>query len=150
VLARNAAELPNDQLSGRVVRDLAFVALAVLPVSIGVGILKYHLYDIDRIISRTLAYALVTGLLVGAYAGLVLLATQVFRFHSTAQGRGGPGLGPRRPGQRRPAGPRTSPHIGVGQSTLTGPAQHETLLVTRRLGSGAVDILSGRVYPGPF
>jgi hypothetical protein len=45
--------------------------------------LKYHLYDIDRIISRTLAYALVTGLLVGVYAGLVLLAMQVFGFLST-------------------------------------------------------------------
>jgi hypothetical protein len=74
---------PNNQLSGRVARDLAFVAIAALPVSMGVGILKYHLYDIDRIISRTLAYALVTGLLVGVYAGLVLLATQVFRFHGT-------------------------------------------------------------------
>jgi hypothetical protein len=51
---------------------------AALPVSIGVGILKYRLYDIDR----TLAYALVTGLLVGVYAGLVLLATQVLRFSS--------------------------------------------------------------------
>ncbi len=43
----------------------------------------YRLYDIDRIISRTLAYAVVTGLLVGLYAGLVLLATEVLRFHST-------------------------------------------------------------------
>ncbi len=41
------------------------------------------LYDIDRIISRTLAYAIVTGLLVGLYAGLVLLATQVLRLHNT-------------------------------------------------------------------
>jgi hypothetical protein len=56
---------------------------AALPVSIGVGILKYRLYDIDRIISRTLAYGLVTGLLVGVYAGLVLLATQVLGFAST-------------------------------------------------------------------
>jgi hypothetical protein len=47
-----------------------------------VGILKYRLWDIDRVISRTLAYALLTGLLVGVYAGLVLLATQVFRFSS--------------------------------------------------------------------
>jgi hypothetical protein len=58
------------------------VATAALPVSIGVGILKYRLYEIDRIISRTLAYAIVTGLLVGAYAGLVLLATQVLRVHT--------------------------------------------------------------------
>ena len=76
-LALIALGPPNDQLSGRVVRDVAFLALAVLPVTIGVGILKYHLYDIDRIISRTLAYAVVTGLLVGVYAGVVLLATQV-------------------------------------------------------------------------
>ena len=33
-------------------------------------------FDIDRVISRTLGYAIVTGLLVGVYAGLVLLATQ--------------------------------------------------------------------------
>jgi hypothetical protein len=59
------------------------VGLAALPVGIGVGILKYRLYDIDRIISRTLAYAIVTGLLVGVYAGLVLLTTQVLRFHSS-------------------------------------------------------------------
>ena len=58
------------------------VGLAALPVGIGVGILKYRLYDIDRLISRTLAYAIVTGLLVGVYAGLVLLATEVFRFRT--------------------------------------------------------------------
>jgi hypothetical protein len=39
--------------------------------------LKYRLYDIDRMISRTLAYAIVIGLLVGVYAGLVFLATHV-------------------------------------------------------------------------
>jgi len=54
----------------------------VLPVSIGVAVLKYRLFDIDRIISRTLAYASVTGLLVGLYAGLVLLATQVLQVHT--------------------------------------------------------------------
>ena len=57
--------------------------LAALPVGIGVGILRYRLYDIDRIISRTLAYALVTGVLAGLYAGLVLLATKVLSVHST-------------------------------------------------------------------
>jgi hypothetical protein len=59
------------------------LGLAALPVGIGVGILKYRLYEIDRIISRTLAYTIVTGLLVGVYAGLVLLATHVLSFHST-------------------------------------------------------------------
>ena len=49
---------------------------------LGVAILKYRLYDIDRIISRTLAYAIVTGLLIGLYAGLVLLATQVLSLHT--------------------------------------------------------------------
>jgi hypothetical protein len=53
-----------------------------LPVGIGVGILKYRLYDVDRLISRTLAYAIVTGLLLGLYAGLVLLATRVLSLHS--------------------------------------------------------------------
>jgi hypothetical protein len=51
--------------------------ILALPAGIGVAILKYRLYDIDRIISRTLSYAIVTGLLVGVYAGLVLLATEV-------------------------------------------------------------------------
>jgi hypothetical protein len=54
----------------------------VLPACLGVAILKYRLYDIDRIISRTLSYAIVTGLLVAVYAGLVLLATRVLSFHA--------------------------------------------------------------------
>jgi hypothetical protein len=62
---------------------LPVFGIAALPVSMGIAILKYRLYDIDRIISRTLAYAVVTGLLVGAYAGLVLLATRVLAFSST-------------------------------------------------------------------
>ena len=62
--------------------EVAILGLCALPASMGVAILRYRLYDIDRIISRTLAYAVVTGLLVGVYAGLVLLATQVLRFSS--------------------------------------------------------------------
>ncbi len=57
--------------------QVLILGFAALPLGIGVGILKYRLYDIDRIISRTLAYAVLTGLLVGMYAGLVLLATRV-------------------------------------------------------------------------
>ena len=43
---------------------------------------SYRLYEIDRTISRTLAYAIVTGLLIGVYAGLVLLSTQVLTIKS--------------------------------------------------------------------
>jgi hypothetical protein len=46
-----------------------------LPLSIGVAVLRYRLYDIDRVISRTLAYALITGTLVGVYAGGVMALT---------------------------------------------------------------------------
>ncbi|HUY09547.1 MAG TPA: hypothetical protein VMW80_08895, partial [Candidatus Dormibacteraeota bacterium] len=53
-----------------------------LPAAFGVGILKYRHYDIDRIISRTLSYAIVSGLLVGVYVGLVTLASGVIPFSS--------------------------------------------------------------------
>ena len=69
--------------AAQAVLAVGVLGVAALPACIGMAVLKYRLYDIDRIISRTLAYAVVTGLLIGLYAGLVLLATQVFRFHST-------------------------------------------------------------------
>jgi hypothetical protein len=58
------------------------IVFPLIPAAVGVAILKYRLYDIDRLISRTLAYAIVTGLLVGAYVGLVLLATRVLSVHT--------------------------------------------------------------------
>jgi hypothetical protein len=54
---------------------LVLTPVAGIPLACAVAVLKYRLYDIDRLISRTLAYAIVTGLLIGLYAGLVLLAT---------------------------------------------------------------------------
>jgi hypothetical protein len=53
------------------------LGLAILPVCVGVAVLKYRLYAIDRIISRVVAYAIVTAVLGGLFAGLVLLATEV-------------------------------------------------------------------------
>jgi hypothetical protein len=66
----------------RVLADAGSFALIAVPASIGVGILKYRLYDIDRLISRTLSYALVTGLLVGVYVGMVTLATRALPLSS--------------------------------------------------------------------
>ena len=67
----------------RILGSIGLIAVLALPASMGVAILKYRLYDIDRILSRTVAYAIITGLLLGVYAGLVLLATQVLGFAST-------------------------------------------------------------------
>jgi hypothetical protein len=66
----------------QVVSDVATLAMAALPVSIGIGILKYRLYEIDRLISRTISYLIITGLLVGVFIGIVVLATDVLPFSS--------------------------------------------------------------------
>ena len=59
-----------------------FAFIVALPLGIGFGILKYRLYDIDRLISRTISYAVLTGLLVSVFVGLVLLTTRVLPFSS--------------------------------------------------------------------
>ncbi len=51
---------------------VAGICVATLPLAIAAAILRYRLYDLDRIVSRALAYGLLTVLLGGGYAGVVL------------------------------------------------------------------------------
>ena len=54
---------------------MEIAAITAMPVVIGIAILRWHLYDIDRIVSRTLAYAILTLLLVGIYLAAVTALT---------------------------------------------------------------------------
>ena len=56
----------------------AITSISFIPIGIGVAVLRYRLYEIDRVISRTIVYAVVTAVLAGAYVGLVLLGQAVF------------------------------------------------------------------------
>ncbi len=64
--------LPN--WAGHVAFGLGLVGFAV---AIGFAILRYRLYDIDRIVSRTVGYAVVSGVLVAAYVGIVTAVTRL-------------------------------------------------------------------------
>jgi hypothetical protein len=56
------------------IADLAVgVALGFFPIAIGIAILRYRLFEIDRLVSRTIGYVVITALLVGAYASVILL-----------------------------------------------------------------------------
>jgi hypothetical protein len=77
-LANGLAKSAADNGLGTVLWSLTVLTPVVgIPLACVVAVLRYRLYDLDRIISRTVAYAVVTGLLIGVYAGLVLLATEV-------------------------------------------------------------------------
>ena len=79
-----AAVLGSSSNATMQVLSLAgFLGVVAVPVALGVGILKYRLYDIDRIVSRTVAYAVVTGLLVGVYVGMIALTTRVIPLSSS-------------------------------------------------------------------
>jgi hypothetical protein len=94
------------------VEVLFILVLPLLPLSVGIAIGRYRLYDIDRIINRTLVYGLLTALLGAVYAGLVLVLGQLF---------GGLGAEPptwavagATPGRRGPVPAGSAPHSADG------------------------------------
>ena len=82
IISSVAIVVGGDPTNGtaRAVADVSALGVAALPLSIGIGILRYRLYEIDRLVSRTLSYALLTGLLVGIYIGMVTLTTRILPF----------------------------------------------------------------------
>jgi hypothetical protein len=82
-LATWLAPSPSNGWLGTLLWGLVVLTPVVgIPLACVVAILKYRLYDLGRVVSRTVTYAIVTGLLIGVYAGLVLLATQVLTITS--------------------------------------------------------------------
>jgi hypothetical protein len=73
-----AAGAVSATLDNRIPDPVHNASLAAIPIAIGIAILRYRLYDIDRIINRTLVYGLLTTLLVGVYAAMVLVLGQFF------------------------------------------------------------------------
>jgi hypothetical protein len=69
-----AGSAVEDLITGSTVVTQALLGfgLAAIPVSVAIAILRYRLYDIDRIVSRTIGWAVVTGILVLTFAGLVV------------------------------------------------------------------------------
>jgi hypothetical protein len=68
---------PSTQPVAAVLAGVAILGVTALPITAGIAVLKYRLYEIDRIINRTLVYGLLTALLAAVYAGLVLSIGQL-------------------------------------------------------------------------
>ena len=62
-----------------------FFALLILPVAITIAILRYRLWDIDLIIRKTVVYAVLTGLLLLVYGGMIVLLQSIFDVVSDQQ-----------------------------------------------------------------
>ena len=62
----------NGQLTTDIENVISTLAISFVPVAIGIAVLRYRLFDIDRLINRTIVYALLTVLLVGVYGALVV------------------------------------------------------------------------------
>jgi hypothetical protein len=78
VLAFTVSEATGVQLLGELGFLLTMVGLAGLPMAIGIAVLRYRLYNIDRIINRTLVYGSLTAMLLAVYVGGIVLLQRIF------------------------------------------------------------------------
>jgi hypothetical protein len=114
-------------------------ALLALPAAIGIAVLRYRLYEIDRLINRTLVYGLLTALLAAVYAGVVLVLGWLFG-----------GLGAQPPSWRSPAPPWPWPHcssrpVAASSKRWTGASTGVAMTPARpsmHLASGSVTKLT--------
>jgi hypothetical protein len=86
VVTRGLGVATESSLAGRHLPDLPVVVfrvfqplLAIIPIALFAGILRYRLWDIDRVINRTVVYGVLTASLAGVYLGIVVLLQRLFR-----------------------------------------------------------------------
>src|SRR5215217_97210 len=78
VLDFTISEATGVQWLGEIGFALTMVGLAGLPMAMGIAVLRYRLYNIDRIINRTLVYGSLTATLVALYLGGIVVLQRVF------------------------------------------------------------------------
>ncbi len=66
-------------LGGPATLLVASFGLLLVPIAVGIAVTRYRLYEIDRLISRTLVYVPLTAIVAGLYAGVVALLQRVFQ-----------------------------------------------------------------------
>jgi hypothetical protein len=77
LLSINTAWSADGNSAIGILQGLSLASFALIPISIGIAVLKYRLYDIDRVISRTASYTIVIALVFATYAAVITLLSRL-------------------------------------------------------------------------